>query len=370
MVSRQLITTIKITFLWLIALRVIAALGYFLIYERFAPLDFLAPWLQTNFLFWSWANFDGEHYLSIAKFGYQIRNGFPQYAFFPLLPLLISIVSIIFRDYLISGLIVVGIALYYVIATIPKWFKELNLQGSNYFLLALLLSPGAVFLGSVYTEALFIALTLGVFYFSEKRRWLPAALLAGLASATRINGLFVVLFFLIKFWAAKPNLKSFLSLGFVSLSGFLSYLTYLYYSTGDFLAFYHSQAYWGKATATSPLATAASYLRAVSIEFKPDLTHLVVVFEVAITLWSAYLIYLVIKKKLLSFPYIVYLLGNLALPVITGSLGSMPRFFLILFPAHVAVVGMKPSIRTTIYTIYVLMMITGVILFTRGHWYA
>src|SRR5437762_2451884 len=37
----------------------------------------------------SWANFDGEHYLSIAQFGYQNL----QHSFFPLFPILINILT-------------------------------------------------------------------------------------------------------------------------------------------------------------------------------------------------------------------------------------------------------------------------------------
>ena len=43
----------------------------------------------SNPTFWGWANFDGEHYLSIANIGYK---GLEQ-AFFPIYPILINFFS-------------------------------------------------------------------------------------------------------------------------------------------------------------------------------------------------------------------------------------------------------------------------------------
>src|SRR3989344_4853804 len=60
----------------------------------------------TNPLFWGWANFDGEHYLSIAMFGYKDL----QLAFFPAYPFLMKVVSILtgesLSSYVWSGIIV------------------------------------------------------------------------------------------------------------------------------------------------------------------------------------------------------------------------------------------------------------------------
>lgn len=356
--------------LWLIGLRLLAILGYFLIFERFAPLDFIHPLLQSNFLFWSWANFDGEHYLSIAKFGYQLRNGFPQYAFFPLLPLLIRLAAYLVQDYLLAGLVISFASLVAVLWLLPRWFTLVSRGSARFLELALLLSPGAVFLGAVYTEPLYLALTLAVFILAEHKRFLPAALLAGLVTATRVNGLLVAGFLvLMLFRSSVPRLKA-LGYGLLSLSGLLSYMVFLWFKTGDALAWYHAQAAWGKATATSPVTTALSYAQALTTQFQPDLVHLVVLFEVAVTLWAIYLVVQVFRHRLLSFPYLFYLAGNLALPLATGSLGSMPRFFLLLFPAQLALLRLRPLPRLIVYTVSCLIMITGVILFTRGHWFA
>jgi len=361
---------IKKAFLWLIALRFVAIPGYCLLVERYAPLSFISKILSSNYLFWSWANFDGEHYLSIAKFGYQIRDGFPQFTFFPLFPLLIKIGSWFTHDYLLSGFLVGFISLVMVLNLLPKWFALVTKKDYKLPLWFLLFAPGAVFLAAIYTEVLFIALALGVFYFAEKKKWGLATILTALASATRINGVFLILFLLFKLFKSNlPKLQRLLYL-FLSSSGIIIYCGYLYFKTGNALSWYTSQSAWGKATATSPLVTAGNYLRAVTVNFVPDLVHLVVVIEIIVTLWAIYLIYVTVKNKLLSPPYVVYLIGNLLLPIATGSLGSMPRFFLLLFPTIVVVPRMSNRFRFFLLTFYFILFSTGVILFTRGYWYA
>src|SRR3972149_2765299 len=61
---------------------------------QFVPLGYKDRFLgggpmnyQLSPAFFSWANFDGEHYLSIAIFGYKHL----EQAFFPIYPMLISL---------------------------------------------------------------------------------------------------------------------------------------------------------------------------------------------------------------------------------------------------------------------------------------
>src|SRR5437867_13438712 len=58
-------------------------IGPFIIPER---IGFLGPF--------PWANFDGSHYISIAKIGYQTY----QQAFFPLFPIFIRFITTLFQS--------------------------------------------------------------------------------------------------------------------------------------------------------------------------------------------------------------------------------------------------------------------------------
>ena len=85
--------TIGIILLYSLFVLGITSLGYFLLPARYSPSNLISSVYHSNFLLWSWANFDGEHYLNIARHGYQVIRGQSEYAFFPLYPLLINLMS-------------------------------------------------------------------------------------------------------------------------------------------------------------------------------------------------------------------------------------------------------------------------------------
>lgn len=351
---------------WNIVIRLIAITGYFVLPERFAPLDFIGSFFQSNYLFWSFANFDGEHYLSIAKFGYQIRNGFPQYAFFPLLPVLIRVVVLLLRNYYLAGMLVSQLSLWVALVYLHKWSKTLKFPDIH---LPLLLSTGAIFLASIYTEPVFLALAAMTMYFSERKWWGSAILTTALATATRVNGIFLVIFLLTKMIQNKVSYLRSTLYSLLSTAGLFGYMLFLYAKTRDPLAWFHSQGAWGKAVATSPLTTLVSYLRALTIDFSPDLIHLTVAIEVMVTAIALLLFLSLLRRHLLDLAYWLYLAGNLALPLATGSLGSMPRFFLILFPLLIVVPALSKPSKTLYYIFSITASVIGVILFTRGYWY-
>ncbi len=351
---------------WNLVIRLLAIFGYFLLPERFAPLDFISRFWQSNFLFWSFANFDGEHYLSIARFGYQFRGGFPQYAFFPFLPVLIKIIFFFVRDYYLAGMLASQLGLYLALVYISKWCRELKLPDIRWFLLV---STGTIFLASVYTEPVFLALAAMSMYFAEKRWWGRAILFTALATATRANGLFLPLFILVKLLQAKKSVLISTCSFLLSYSGLFSYMVFLYFKTGDAFNWFHSQGAWGKATATSPITTFLSYLRSTTYQFQPDFIHLVVVIEVLTTLVAIFLFIILLQRQKLGLAYWLYLGGNLTMPILTGSLGSMPRFFLILFPLLTVVPTLSKWGKTLYYTFSVTVCIIGIMLFTRGYWY-
>lgn len=351
---------------WSLGIHLLAIFGYLILPERYAPLSFLPPLIKSNFLIWSSANFDGEHYLSIAKFGYMIRSGFPQYAFFPLLPVCIRLLSLFVREYWLAGMLVTQTALLVALVYLRKWTALLGVKDIRY---PLLFSSGAIFLASIYTEPLFIALAVLTMYWSEEKTWGKATLFAALATATRVNGIFVVAFLCIKLLQHKKSIITTLLHGLAGITGICSYMLFLWIKTGDPLNWFHAQGAWGKAVATSPVTTFLSYVKSTTYEFRPDLVHLVVVIEVIVTLIALTLFVYLLKRHLLDLAYWIYLAGNIALPLATGSLGSMPRFFLTLFPLLVAIPYLGKSGKIVYYAVTMTISIIGIILFMRGYWY-
>ena len=136
-------------------------LGLFIILLLAIPViplqqNFLGGGL-TNYLklpyFWAWANFDGEHYLSIARWGY----GQGEYPFFPLYPLLIKLFTGLFGSELInfglSGLLIsnpsflIGLWGFYKLARLdysPQIFRK--------SLFLIFLFPMSLYFAGVYSE--------------------------------------------------------------------------------------------------------------------------------------------------------------------------------------------------------------------------
>jgi Mannosyltransferase (PIG-V) len=147
-----------------------------------APFSYLGNVLVSPLARW-----DSVWYLAIARGGYGHSAG--RTAFYPLYPLLIRIVGIATRSDLIAGVVVslvcflIGLVVLHRLVTL-----DLGEGSANVCVMLLAFSPMAFFFSAVYTESLFLALSVGCFYLARRGRWGAACLLAALAAASRNTG--------------------------------------------------------------------------------------------------------------------------------------------------------------------------------------
>lgn len=177
-----------------------------------------------------WHIYDSNHYINIVRWGYgTTEERRVLIVFFPLFPLLIKIFSYIFKDYLLSGLVVSNIA-YAVGALYLYKIVQLDFSRKRAIRTVMYFSvfPTAYFMHAAYTEALFIALVVACFYYARKKRWLIAGILGALVSATRLSGIVIILALLLEYlhqreWKIK-NIT--LNISWISLVplGLCSYL--------------------------------------------------------------------------------------------------------------------------------------------------
>ncbi|MGB9883259.1 MAG: hypothetical protein ACPLRN_01960, partial [Microgenomates group bacterium] len=92
----------------------------FIPYLGFFPYKETLNQYQLPFWLSKLANFDGVHYLLIAK------NGYSQWeqAFFPLYPILIKIINIFINNYLLTGLLVSNISFLVGLYFLKKTFEK------------------------------------------------------------------------------------------------------------------------------------------------------------------------------------------------------------------------------------------------------
>ena len=155
-----------------------------------------------------WLHWDTHHYVGIARHGYTaVGDDRLRLVFFPLYPLLMRAFSVFTAgNVFYSGLLVsllcacVSAALLYDLCAMHGGRKTAALAVA-YFLL----SPMSVFLNCAYTEALFIALTLGTLCLLRRGHPWLAALCGALSALTRMPGVICAGFFIIALIGKIPQ---------------------------------------------------------------------------------------------------------------------------------------------------------------------
>lgn len=152
------------------------------------------------------------------------------------------------------------------------WFGA-NRDAWRLFAFSLFLGPFSLLLATLYTEALFILLSLLALNAINRERWLEAGLWVALLSATRVTGVLMGLALVAGFaaahWRGGGTLRSLapaalrtprllLSLAIAPL-GLLGYMLFLHLEVGDALTFIHAQSSWNRHL-QSPLGTLAGAL--------------------------------------------------------------------------------------------------------------
>ena len=370
---------VRTFFLWRIFIVCVVVFAPFMLALQ---QNFLGGGMQAyvdNPAFWSMANFDGEHYISIAAHGYKPL----QYFFFPLYPVIMGIFSVSDTPF---GLALTGQLLSHaclVVALVGLW-KLVKMDYSKniakYTILLLLLFPTAFYFVGVYTESLFLALVVWSFYLTRKRMWLSAVLLAALASSTRIIGVVMLPVILLEWFATPPKERAYSTLFLlpVSVAGIIAYVYFLYHQTGDALAFKTSlEMVYGEQRSDS-LVLLPQVLYRYIFKILPSMnwSYFEGSFSLLIEFSSGVLflilsIYAFLKLRL---SYAVFMITGYVLPTLSGSFSSMGRYVLVLFPGFIlmALYYEKLSYRMKVVVCAVMGIGLGLAtaLFSRGYWIA
>lgn len=369
--KKLLIYSIAIVAVWRIYLFIVEVLGKLLLAERGA---FIGPI--------PWANFDGIHYLLIAERGY----GLHQHAFFPLFPALIHLFAPIFGgNYVISSLFLVHSSL--IVALVLLWkLVEIDFgkEVSKWSLAFLLLFPTAFFLGSVYTESLFLILVFGSFYAARKGHWLVAGVFGAFASATRFIGIFLLPALILEYML-QTKIEKFSILSSIRIFaknawgillipfGLFSYMYYLSLSVGDSLAFVHTQpAFGANRSADAIILLPQVVFRYIKIFLTvPLINYDYWVAFLEIASFFSVLIALLIGLKKVRLSYIVYSLLAIVTPTMTGTFSSMPRYVLVAFPIFILFASLKgrfAKFLLSLISLVLFMILT--MLFVQGYFVA
>ncbi len=282
-------------------------------------------------------------------------------AFFPLYPLTIWVLSFnrlldpAYIGWFIST-ISLSVGLVFLYKLVDKFHPTIKPQE---VVVTLLLFPTAFFLNSVYTESLFLSLSIVFFYFLFKRNFWLASLFLSIASLTRINGLFLLIPFLVEY-LQHFGLKKFVNINllsfFTSLAGITSFMVYQYIKFGEPFAFIKSQMEWGRNFNLN-----SEHLKlithAANANFATDLFFFIIAFVSGLALLR------------IRISYGLYVLTTILIAVSTGTLMSITRFTQILFPIFILIASIRNSeFQYSWRLISILLLAIFTTLFVNNYW--
>lgn len=199
-----------------------------------------------------WGNWDTWHYVTIANYGYDRSPDGVNAAFFPLYPMMLTGVKWLFGSHLeVNDYRWVAVLLstaFLLAATYALTVLFLRLTTRNIAVLGVvlfLISPFSFYFNSGYTEPVFIFLVVLTFIFARDKRFLLAAVIVALATATRVTGVFLIPALLLMAWKAGVPWKKLALISVVSPLGLLFYMIWQWINLGSPLRFYTAQAHWG-----------------------------------------------------------------------------------------------------------------------------
>jgi Mannosyltransferase (PIG-V) len=369
------------------------------------------------------ARWDSAWYLAIAHYGYRPDLGHftaSRAAFFPLYPLGIRALAALGIPAIVAGaaisLAAFAAALYglHRLTTLELGARSARAsEAARLAVLATAFAPMAFFFSAVYSESLFLALSIGMFWASRNGRWATAGVLGGLAAATRSAGLVLIVpaavFYL---WGPREDRAADLT----ALAGGLGALRRRYrlradvlwlalipagagalslglaLAGGDPLAPLRAQAVWGRHF-QGPFVAVWDGLRAAFegarqlLSFQrahvyfPEATGSPTVAAGHNLVQLAFLIAaapaLLAVARRLPAPYALYVVAALAMPLsepVAGQpLMSLPRFLLVLFPLSIAGgawLADHPRARKPVLAASAALMVVFLAQFATWHWVA
>ncbi len=345
-----------IFFIWLLSLYLVGILVYlFFEFNRNGGVFFeFAQEPSLTKYFSIFAQWDGGNYLSISKYGY-IHQYF--FAYFPLYPAIIGLFGFVISP-IIAG---ITTSIFCTVFFIQFWIQYCKniyrLDQIDNLILAIILFPSSFILVCVYPESLFLLLSVVSSYlFFVKKQYFPAVIFASLASITRVHGL-IFLFLLNCNLMLKKELNRVQKVLLVSISviPFSIWMQSQFVYTGNPFNFLSSQTHWQRFN-----------LPKLTIQF--DYIGIITLINSTLILVVFFLIAKHISK-LKKFDRL-YLILSIAMPILTGSLDSVPRYLLSSYPIYLILFYsmQKSKLRNLIMGGFILLQSFYLSLFLAGYW--
>jgi hypothetical protein len=276
---------------------------------------------QFSFL----CSWDCTWYKEIATHGYDAspfrheRQDAANWAFFPALPFLVFLLNLITGiSHNLSILIISKVFFLISIFLFIIFCKRYNPKLPAILCGAIVaFNPYSLYGNAGYNEPIFLSLTCAFFIFLKDKKYLYAGLIGAPLTAVRFVAISAVFSYLAgarnDFFIAKPPQRVSMALGLLLIPlGLCLFVLFLYFKTGDGLAFIHIQKAWGHIL-MNPLAHLVGTSQGTRFQQYLGLITLLGLFGV---------VWMTMKRR----PELsIFLFICIVLPLSTG-LTSMPRY--------------------------------------------
>lgn len=304
---------------------------------------------------------DVAHYMDLARDGYlnqpfDIQNSRTiKFAFFPLHPLLLWLISHVTKDVMLAGAALSNLFFFIALVFLHKLTLAFgyDLQVARRTIFYIAAFPVSYFFSVPLTEPLFLLLTVGSFYAAKREHWWAAGVLGAFASATRVSGVLLLPALLLLSWQQYRSLKigQILGLALVPV-GLWAYMFYSWWLSGNAWAFKDAVAVWGRKPAFF-LGPLFRYLIHPHTVIEPWNFNLL---NAASVLLAFGCIYLLLRRR--EWALATYASLSLLLALSSGMLQSLDRYVLALFPVFMGLAIAAKSERTdqTIRFVFVILL--------------
>lgn len=213
----------------------------------------------TDSFFTNICRWDCYWYLDIINHGYQLspnlmdgslNEGRANWAFWPLFPFMIKALSWLGNPLIIAYCLNQLLFLLSTILLFNYINKSYSIRCAQIGVLFLCIGSENIYFMSVYTESLFLFLSLlSINLIQQNKSWW-AAISCALLSASRVSGFFMAIVLVFNELGKKPiHFQRALKIGItflISLCGIFAFMLFLKLHVGDSLAFYHIQTKWSR----------------------------------------------------------------------------------------------------------------------------
>jgi len=334
--------------------------------------------------FWDqFTRYDAGWYYQIARYGYWFVPGGPsagigkpgKIAYFPLYPFLGGYAGRLFGSgapavYL--GLIAVAWASFAAAMVVLYRLARLDLDdaGARRAVVLAAVFPFSFFYGMVYTESLFLLLTVTAFYLFRTQRWIAGGAAGALTTATRVNGILMapsLAWMALRSAAPRDRVRAALAVLLVG-GGVAVYSAYVYHLSGNPFEWAASISRWnyhpGRAPWAAPLQLIGKLATDPAGYFRRDamapydtfhgITAIVFIASIPFV-WAR-----------LGAAYGWFMLANLWLPLSSGAFEGLGRYCSVLFPFFIwvgstrsrLVFGLCVTVSLVLYPVALAMFVT------------